>query len=66
MGTSAIYYHAKGIEHSGADPLPLEKGLDGDRTKMPVRFGWIPSSPFAGPIQNANGCLNRIADHRCR
>src|SRR5262250_1837517 len=63
-GASAISYHAKGVEHSGADPLPPENGLDGDRTKMPVRFGWIPPSPLADPIQDANGCCNRIADHR--
>src|SRR6516225_1341982 len=65
MGASAIHYRAKGVEHSSADPLPLEKGLDGDRTKMPVRFGWIPPRPLADPIQNASGCCNRIADH-CR
>src|SRR5262249_18191212 len=62
-GASAIYYHAEGVEHSGADPLPLKNGLDGDRTKMPVRFGWIPPSPLADPIQNTNGCCNRIEDH---
>src|SRR5262249_20169440 len=60
------HYHAKGVKHIGADALPLEKGLDGDRTKMPVRFGWIPPSPLADPIQNANGGCNRIADHRRR
>src|SRR5262250_1489701 len=37
-------------------PCPPENGLDGDRTKMPVRFGRIPPSPLADPIQDANGC----------
>jgi hypothetical protein len=46
--------------------LALEEGFDGNRAKMPVWFRNIPPCPLANPIQDAERCCDRIADHRGR